>query len=237
MRSEGRAHHPARELVDHLMWRWFGRQEFDWLDVGVVGMVDYSRLRPRMGFRFVGADLSEPIADDARRYLERGEDRVIVWDIQDPPNDGLTNRFDLVTLRHVLNHCEYYERPLENAARLLRPGGHVIVTLHLQLVEGPDQLNRHRNWAVPGEVIGNRYGRDGFLRFFGRLFEPQLWVRLDDGRKPNDVIVGRRPTAGMKTLSAATLPMRRLWVAPGMRNVPRRILSRIAFALATRFPS
>lgn len=230
MRTGQRAHHPSRDIVDGLMQRWFRGRTFEWLDVGVVGMVDYERLRPRLRFIFTGSDMSESVAEDARRYLRGAGDRVIVWDIEEPPDPALAGRFDLVTLRHVLNHCEYYVRPLEHAAAVLRPGGICVVVLHLRLIDGPDELERHRDWPIPGEVIGNRYERTAFLREFGRLFEIDAFIRVDDGRKPNDVIVGRRRTSPLP--GGAPAPrMRRLYLPPGRRRLPLRILSRILFAL------
>lgn len=232
MRTPGRVHHPSRQVVDDLMWRWFGRRPFEWLDVGIIGMVDYERLRPRMGFRFTGADLSESVLEDSRRYLRRSDEELVHWDVEDPPSPPLRDRFDLVTLRHVLNHCEHYERPLEHAAQVLKPGGRIVVVLHLALVEGPDEFRRHREWDVPGEVIGNRYNRERFLAYLARVLAPELWVRVDDGAKPNDVIVGRRRRSdeGSETKLAAY----RLWMPPGRRRAPARALSRLMFAWRTR---
>jgi len=233
MRAAGRAHHPTRQLVDDLMSRWFGSRRFEWLDVGVVGMVDYERLRARLEFRYTGADLSESVAEDSRDYLRRPDDRVVVWDIEDAPAAELRGRLDLVTLRHVVNHCEGYERPIAHAAELLRPGGRVVVVLHLALVDGPDQLLRHHDWDVAGEVIGNRYGRAGFFTAFTTLFEQPLWVRVDDGHKPNDLIVGRKraePLSGGQPLP----PMHRLRMSTGRRNLPRRLLGRARLRLLAR---
>lgn len=148
------------------------------------------------------------------------------------PDPSLYESFDFVTLRHVLNHCEYYERPLQHAAAVLRPGGRIVIVLHLALSDGPDRLERHTRWPVPGEVIGNVYNKERFLDAFARDFQPSLWVRLDDGRKPNDVIVGRKSGYG-RSDTFYRLKMKRLWTAPGRRNAPRRWLSSLLFRLTT----
>lgn len=230
MRIGPRAHHPSRQVVDDLMFRWFDRRPFEWLDVGVVGMVDYERLRSTMAFRFTGVDLSESVLEDSRRYLRRPDDDLVRWDVEDALPDALRGRYDLVTLRHVLNHCAYYERPLEHVAAALRPGGRVVLVLHLALVDGPDQLRRHRRWDVAGEVIGNRYGRERFLAFLGGVLTPELWIRVDDGVKPNDVIVAReRPDPAGRALRPY-----RLWMPPGRRNAPTRAISMAALRWRTR---
>lgn len=233
MRAAARAKHPTRPLVDDLMRRWYGQDRFDWLDVGVVGMVDYERLRPKMRFRFTGADLSESVAEDSRRYITEEGDRVVVWDIQETPSRDLLERFDLITLRHILNHCEHYEPPLAHAATTLRAGGRIVVVLHLALVEGPDEHRRHTEWDVPGQVIGNRYNRAKFLSTFTRYFEPLLFVRVDDGKKPNDLIVARKRAAA--DAGDARVPsMHVLWMPPRRRYAPLRWLARLRFAWLSR---
>jgi len=237
MRVERRAQHPSRDFVDRLMHRWFTDRSFEWLEVGVVGMVDYSHLRPTLNFQFTGADLSESIAKDSCRYIQRPEDGIIVWDIEDPPDAALHARYNIVTLRHVLNHCEYYKKPLDHVAAVLRPGGWVVIVLHLCLVTGPDRFHRHRDWSVPGEVIGNHYNQEKFLDYFALHFKPELWVRVDDGKKPNDIIIGRNRSKGHNAPSGVQrLRMHRLWSARGRRNAPRRVLSRLCFWLRTPLP-
>lgn len=232
MRAPGRMHHPSRRLVDDLIRRWFDDRPFDWLDVGIMGMVDYERLRPQMRFRFVGADMSESILDDCRRYLRDPADSVVRWDLEERPAPELVGRFDLVTLRHVLNHCEYYDKPLEHTAQVLRPGGRCAIILHLALVDGPDQLVRHEDWEVPGEVVGNRYGRARFVGSLLRLFVVELWARVD-GAKPNDVIVVRKPYQNEDARIAPVQPMR-VRMPLGKLNAPVRAASRLLFRWRTR---
>lgn len=229
MRVAARARHATRGFVDAILATWFDARFFEWLDVGIVGMVDYERLRGRLRFRFTGVDMSENVVGDSERYLRGGSDRVLVWDIETPAPTELHGAFDLVTLRHVLNHCEYYEQPLRNAARVLRLDGRVVIVLHLALIEGLDELKRHRNWPVPGEVIGNRYERDRFLKTVQEHFERVQWFRIDDGRKPNDIIIGQRRTPGSPG-DARPPRMERFHVSARRRDFLTRIVVRAIIA-------
>jgi len=197
MRTDARANHPTRFATYELIQREFGRRHFEWLDLGVVGMVDYERLVGRLRFTFTGADISPAILEDGRQYLRQAGDRLVLWNVEDAPEPvaSLTpGRFDLVTARHVLNHCHYYEQPLAHIHRLLKDGGVAIVTLHLHLREHEDRLQSHAAWSVPGEVIGNYYNRKKFLRYLAQLFAVERFIRFDDGQKPNDVLLVRKRT-------------------------------------------
>lgn len=232
MRAPARAHHPSRQLVDDLIRRWFKGKTCHWMDVGIMGMVDYERLRPKLRFRFVGADISESVVADARTYLRDPADRVIVWNVENPPPSDLLGTVDVVTLRHVLNHCSYYEKPLEHVADVLRPGGRVVIVLHLALMDGPDELRTHREWDTPGEVIGNRYGRERFMATLARLFDVELWARVDDGAKPNDILVARKPRVGSP---AGRSPLRlELFMPAGRRHLVRRLLALLWLRWRTR---
>jgi len=229
MRVDARAHHPARILVDDLIRREFGRRHFRWLDVGVVGMVDYERLVGTLNFTFTGADIGRSIIEDSRKYLRQSGDRVLLWNTEDPIEEAegplAPGGFDLITARHVLNHCNYYEQPLLHMHHVLDDQGLCIITLHLNLIEGPDQLRRHNDWAVPGEVIGNRYNNNKFLRYLAQYFHMERFVRWDDGYKPNDVLVARKRQPG-----ADLGPLPKMEI----QRPPLRLRSRLAKALHLR---
>lgn len=224
MRTPDRLHHPSRALADGLMAHIFGTERFDWLDIGILGMVDYERLRGRLNFRFTGADIAESAVADAQRYLRRPGDDLVVWDVQEPPPAALERRFDLVTMRHILNHCRHYADPLEHAVEVLRDRGWIMIILHRPLTEEPDRPVTHSVWTTPGEVHDNHYNREGFFHAFGRLFAAELWVRVDDGQKRNDVIVGRRrETPAQRTDQPEMLFLR---MPAGRRGLALRALSR-----------
>lgn len=90
-----------------------------------------------------------------------------------------------------------------------------------------------RSGAFPGEVIDNRYERTAFLSTFARYFEPLLFVRVDDGQKPNDLIVGRRRRVGEPAVDRP-LVMHVLRMPLRRRHAPLRWLARLRFAWLSR---
>jgi SAM-dependent methyltransferase len=195
MRGDNRANHPSRSFIYNIIEKSFRKRPFQWLDVGFVGMVDYEHLVHKLNFVFTGVDISSSVIKDSEKYLCKDVDRLVLWNIEDPvekANSDLKSEFDLVTIRHVLNHCNYYENPLDNIHSLLKDEGLCVVTLHLCLIEEDDRLNRGEFWDVPGEVISNYYNRQRFLDYFSNHFKLEHWVRFDDGTKPYDIVIGRK---------------------------------------------
>ena len=200
MRSDLRANHPTRFFIYELIREEFGLRHFRWLDVGVAGMVDYEHLVGKLNFTFTGADISGPIIEDSRKYLRQEGDQVLVWNVEEPIDEAEKSMdpdgFDLVTVRHVLNHVSYYEQPLLNLHHLLDSQGLCIITLHLNLIDGDDQLTLKTDFPLPGVLRENRYNRDKCLRFLAQHFCIERFIRFDDGRKPNDVILARKRRPG-----------------------------------------
>ena len=198
-----RLDHPSRDYF----YRWLGHQALQsspvlrWCDVGVLSMVDYVNVRRRLDpvasgrIVYTGLEIGEPIAAEARRRLLRVEDRIVMGDLEDPGlSASVTERFDALSIRHVLNHSRYYEIPLQNAFDLLAPGGKVFVNLHMKCSVDRDVLETRPMPGVTGEYIENVYEFDGFLRRFSALFAVESVAEIDwtsDARnKPNQIFVG-----------------------------------------------
>lgn len=198
-----RLDHPSRGYF----YEWLGKQArqsaptLAWCDVGVLSMVDYLNVRhgmdPALSARIVytGLEIGEPIADVARERLLRAGDRVLVADLEEPGLGAtIPDRFDVVSIRHVLNHCRYYEAPLRNAFDLLKPGGKVFVNLHMKCSEDRDILATRPMPGVHGEYIENIYVLGRFLRFFASLFAVESVEEIDSPHdlrnKPNQILIG-----------------------------------------------
>lgn len=105
---------------------WLPAAPSDVLDLG-CGTGSLSLLAAEQGHRVTAVDRSEPMLALAREKLAGTGARVLVGDAAAPP---VTGRFDAVLVRHVLWALPDPAGALRTWARLLRPGGRLV------LVEG-----------------------------------------------------------------------------------------------------
>lgn len=105
---------------------WLPAAPSDVLDLG-CGTGSLSLLAAEQGHRVTAVDRSEPMLALAREKLAGTGARVLVGDAAAPP---VTGRFDAVLVRHVLWALPDPAGALRSWARLLRPGGRLV------LVEG-----------------------------------------------------------------------------------------------------
>lgn len=101
------------------------------------------------GFTVVGV---EPDAD-ACRAATAGGMRVVRGSAEDLPPEIATARFDAVTMMHVLEHALDPLAAVENAARLLAPGGVFLVETPNNGCSGARAAGTHWRWLdVPRHV-------------------------------------------------------------------------------------
>ncbi|MWK37632.1 methyltransferase domain-containing protein [Actinomadura sp. J1-007] len=129
----GRVHRARAELVaGHLTPR-------TWLDVG-AGHGHFCRTARTVlpGTAFDGLDLGAGIGEAARRgWVRRAHRRPFTEML-----DDLAGRYDVVSMHHYLGRRPDPQAELDAAAKVLRPGGHLLIEL-------PD----------PGSRLGRRLGR------------------------------------------------------------------------------
>lgn len=170
---------------------WAGSRPIDTLDVG-CGTGFFSLLLAGLGHRSTGVDVAEAMLVRARQKAEHAGLQVDVQraDAEDLPfADG---SFDLVIERHVIWTLPVPSRALAEWARVLRPGGHLI------LVEG-DWRSQHAGGMPDYEPIRDAlplYGgrpaseltglvrASGFARTFTEpLMDAALWVDQPDSER------------------------------------------------------
>lgn len=200
MRVPGRRHHWTRRHLIKTVKRLFGASYyFRWLDIGIIGMVDYENFTKNFSFDYTGVDIGEDVLKDSARYLVEDNHKLCHADINDDIQEIKAKlrqidkgEFDLITMRHVLNHCPYYEKPIFNAYHLLAENGCLIINLHLSLLDAGEELDHHYGWKAEGLVIGNRYNKLKFTQYLSKFFEIEEFFTFDDGKKPNNVFLCRK---------------------------------------------
>jgi phosphatidylethanolamine/phosphatidyl-N-methylethanolamine N-methyltransferase len=101
------------------------------LEVGVgtgISLPDYARTNT-----LVGVDLSEPMLRKAQeRVSEHRLDNVEALAVMDAENLGLADAtFDVVVAQYVITAVPNPERTLDEFARVLKPGGEIVLVNHI----------------------------------------------------------------------------------------------------------
>jgi phosphatidylethanolamine/phosphatidyl-N-methylethanolamine N-methyltransferase len=110
------------------------------LEVGVgtgLSLPDYARHN-----KLVGVDLSEPMLRKAHeRVVEQNLTNVEVLAVMDAANLALADQsFDVVVAQFVITAVPHPEQTLDEFARVIRPGGEIILVNHIGAEDGPRRL-------------------------------------------------------------------------------------------------
>jgi phosphatidylethanolamine/phosphatidyl-N-methylethanolamine N-methyltransferase len=117
------------------------------LEVGVgtgLSLADYGR-----GTRVVGVDISEPMLEKARNRVEaQGLSHVEALEVMDAEHLTVPDAsFDVVVAQYVVTAIPNPERALDEFARVVRPGGEIILTSRIGAETG---LRRTlEKWVMP----------------------------------------------------------------------------------------
>ena len=113
------------------------------IEVGVgtgISLPDYSRAN-----RIVGVDISEAMLHKAReRVAELGLAHVEALEVMDAEHlEFPDNSFDVVVAQYVVTAVPNPEAALDEFARILRPGGEIIILSRLGAAGGPRKTVEH----------------------------------------------------------------------------------------------
>jgi phosphatidylethanolamine/phosphatidyl-N-methylethanolamine N-methyltransferase len=133
------------------------------LDVGVgtgISLPDYARQN-----RLTGVDLSEPMLRKAQeRVAQQSLTNVEALAVMDAERLALPDDFfDVVVAQYVITAVPNPEATLDEFARVLKPGGEIVLVNHIGAEQGPRKL--FEQWFAP---IARRLGWRPEFRF-GRL--------------------------------------------------------------------
>jgi phosphatidylethanolamine/phosphatidyl-N-methylethanolamine N-methyltransferase len=110
------------------------------LEVGVgtgISLPDYAH-----SHRIVGVDLSEPMLRKAHeRVAEHGLSNVEALAVMDAERMALPDKsFDVVVAQFVITAVPNPEATLDEFARVIKPGGEIILVNHIGAEDGPRRL-------------------------------------------------------------------------------------------------
>jgi phosphatidylethanolamine/phosphatidyl-N-methylethanolamine N-methyltransferase len=113
------------------------------LDVGVGTGMCLPLYAPTT--RVVGVDLSEPMLAKARKKVaEQGLRNVEALEVMDAENLRFPDAsFDVVVAQYVVNTVPHPETALDEFARVLKPGGEIILINRVGAEEGPRRTIEH----------------------------------------------------------------------------------------------
>lgn len=178
------------------------------LEVGVgtgISLPDYARCN-----RLVGVDLSEPMLRKAQaRVAEHGLSNVEALAVMDAEHLALPDKsFDVVVAQYVITAVPHPEATLDEFARVIRPGGEIVLINHIGAESGPRRLFE-TCFAPLARLLGWRPGfrfrtladwaqRHGGVRVIERRAMPPLghfslirFERMADGERRSAASPGR----------------------------------------------
>jgi phosphatidylethanolamine/phosphatidyl-N-methylethanolamine N-methyltransferase len=129
--------------------------------------------------RITGIDLSEPMLRRAQKRVdELALDNVVRLEVMDAEHLAFPDAsFDVVAAHHVVSTCPHPEEALDEFARVVRPGGEIILISRIGAEGGPRKLAeqmlqpvvRHLGWR--SEFPWDRFARWTERRRDVRLIE------------------------------------------------------------------
>lgn len=169
------------------------------LDAG-VGNGWYAEALLDRGASVVGVDASEGMLATARRRLER---RATFWraDLNEPLDMLDDQSFDTVLAALVLHHVERWEVAFTEFARVLRPGGELVLSIphplaDLHLSGSGHYLDFevvHDSWQKRGRRVEVSFYRRPLGALFTALSAADLWLDAFVEPGPTDATRERFP--------------------------------------------
>jgi phosphatidylethanolamine/phosphatidyl-N-methylethanolamine N-methyltransferase len=154
------------------------------LEVGVgtgISLPDYARSN-----RLVGVDLSEPMLRKAQaRVAEQRLSNVEALAVMDAEHLALPDQsFDVVVAQYVITAVPHPEATLDEFARVIKPGGEIVLVNHIGAESGPRRL-----FEICFAPLARRLGWRPEFRF-SRLTD---WAARNGGVR----LIERRPMPPM----------------------------------------
>ena len=165
-RLEARAHtYQVRSRFRFALDRLLAHQPKHWLDVGTGNGYLPKIARPKLnGVRITGTDFAHNAIRSASAL-----DARIVNDIDESGLPFAEASFDFISCLEVIEHLIFPAKALSEMHRVLKPGGHLVVTVpNIQFIEYIAALIRGK---MPGPAADTRHMSVYTQRFLGQQMQ------------------------------------------------------------------
>jgi len=170
------------------------RQDEFYLDVGCGPGCGFENLAVHASYKnltYVGCDLAPTAIRDCRKMFPKEKFPWATFQVADAMDlaDSFEDQsFDVVTLRHVLDHVPDYRQAIEGACRIARRMVYIVLWRLLA-----DKQQRHEYMEGGKKGYSITWQKDEFLSFCRATDWHVMYLRCEEPGKPNDVIIMRNP--------------------------------------------
>ncbi|MBU1863735.1 MAG: class I SAM-dependent methyltransferase [Candidatus Omnitrophica bacterium] len=181
MERPARFNHPSHQVIIGVLLRVMKRNKFSFLDCGVLSAVTVRKLiRTSLNVTYCGIDISNSVIDNCKKRFPQ-----ITWQAMDVQNLKFEDEtFDVVLVRHVLEHLPYYDKAIREVRRVARK--YVLLCLFNPLRE-VDILKQQTKYG--GLYHCNVYGRDDFLTCLNGQFSSVEEIYIKDLQRDNQLFI------------------------------------------------
>jgi ubiquinone/menaquinone biosynthesis C-methylase UbiE len=179
MEKSYRNDHNSHKVIQDWIKSKTSKRGFSFLDCGILSCVTYKKLKENnRKVDYTGIDINENIVENCReRYQDQTWKSMSVEKLKFSKNS-----FDIVQIRHVLEHLNYYDKAVIEASRVTKK--FAIFCLFFPL-EDRDSLEYKK--TKDGIYHMNKYGKDDFMKLLKERFNKVDVVYVQDDQRDNQV--------------------------------------------------
>ncbi len=183
MEKSWRVNHASHDIIIDWLKENVQDNSFSILDCGVLSAVTYRKLlENKLKVNYTGIDIAPQIINDCRKRYPEADWRVM--DVQQL--DLQSKSYDLVLIRHVLEHLPYYQKAIIEAKRVAKEYGFFCLFYPLE-----DEDKIEEKIKSGGRYHQNTYGRSDFEKFLNDNFSSIEEIFIKDPQRDNQLFICR----------------------------------------------
>ena len=170
------------------------RQGESYLDVGCGPGCGFENLAVHASHKdltYIGCDIAPTAIRDCKKMFPEEKfpwADFIIADAMQLEKTFEPQSFDIVTLRHVLDHVPDYKPPIQAACKIARRMVYIVLW---RLLSEHGQRQEYEEQGKKGYSI--TWPKEEFLNFCRSTGWHVMYLRCEEPGKPNDVIIMRNP--------------------------------------------